>query len=644
MEKYQIFVSSVSYELKETRSRVISRLLKNMRYFPVAMEHFVSFDNTLEMLWDYLKQTDVVVLILKNSYGSPIGKTGEGKLAEMIGDHPEIGDSLKMMCDGLKVTPDQLTFTQIEYVFSRALKLPLLSFVYRENPDDTVDGSKLQNFVGPGSSHCAAGWTEDEELAELIVNSLDAQIMNLSPVSGWVRKSESLLYTRTAKAGICDLSLDGKGFVSVLKSRMREFKEISMFFTTGRGIIVTNQDVFADFIAGGGSIRLICGLPCSDFLNEVAGVERVKYGKRDDIHDEFEEVLRTMVHIYSRALYLHGERKLSGPMGHLYIGGSNTLFRASVLCAKTFDEAYWGWLTVTLPPEKSADMISLQLEKTPDTINDGPDNLLKSVRDHIECVWNMAADNKLTAEITDRTDLVEILKNFTVVKEAALSNREYWEEKHQKALTRSKQNARVKKVLIEIAAQHPLKDGEFPDTEFAARLDRGIEIYEKRKKAGFEVEIYVPGSVHLDPDGIPDLCSLSEAGLNYLKEKGIPEDILHGDDLVLRYASLRELPGCYNTGDECDLASRYFLEPQNKFGTLISVCSPNQVMRKTLFYLDHEILPQVVSVPVDRMFHNFIHEIYDSVPNILMDDHDYQGKDSKEGIRTRKERMEGFEG
>ncbi|MBQ9769687.1 MAG: hypothetical protein IJW27_05730 [Clostridia bacterium] len=136
---------------------------------------------------------------------------------------------------------------------------------------------------------------------------------------------------------------------------------------------------------------------------------------------------------------------------------------------------------------------------------------------------------------------------------------------------------RNKNILIEVAAQHPLKDGLYPDEEFTARLDRAIELY---------------------------------------KEK---------------------------TADECFIASKIFFTEEESFGQLYSVCSPNQLMRKNLFYMEFGIIPMIITVPTANMFHNFLKELLGNVPYIISEDHNYQGETSKEAIRTRRERLPDYE-
>ncbi len=226
--------------------------------------------------------------------------------------------------------------------------------------------------------------------------------------------------------------------------------------------------------------------------------------------------------------------------------------------------------------------------------------------------------------------------------EAAAVDEKYWKEKEQAAILNMRRRKRNKNILIEVAAQHPLKDGLTPDTEFAARLDRAAELYHSKTAEGYGVKIYVPGSLHLDLDGVPDEVSLSEAGCAYLAEKGIPGDRLFGNEQNDRFDGERCHKGVYNTADECFVASKIFFSEEEAFGQLYCICSPNQLMRVNLFYIEFGIIPSVITVPTSNMFHNFLNELFESVPYILEKDRDYQSETSEEAIRTRKERLPGY--
>ncbi|MDD5110702.1 MAG: hypothetical protein PHI63_05855 [Patescibacteria group bacterium] len=210
--------------------------------------------------------------------------------------------------------------------------------------------------------------------------------------------------------------------------------------------------------------------------------------------------------------------------------------------------------------------------------------------------------------------------------------RSAWEKKYASAeafmRTRSDRSA----VLIEVAAQHPLLDGTRPGEEFAARLREAARLYERTEREGRTAVFYVPGSRHRH-QGVADKISLSQAGVTFLQQLGIPPHALHGDDLNERYKSKA---GVYNSADECFVAAAYFKD--GDFGQLWSVVSPVQLMRKALHYLWFGIVPQMFSVPVVDAFHNYLREAYDAIPYVRDTDPDSQRETSAWAKRSRLER------
>lgn len=182
-----------------------------------------------------------------------------------------------------------------------------------------------------------------------------------------------------------------------------------------------------------------------------------------------------------------------------------------------------------------------------------------------------------------------------------------WKEKEIEAKfkTQGRKNL-YKKILIEVAAQHPLKEGKFPGEEYAKRLDIACELIDEG------TYIYLPGSLHI-PDEIP----LSEAGKEYLLQKGIPEDkIITTNDEV------------YNSTDECKVASRILIE--NEFAELICICSPAQLMRKALSYISFEVYPSFRVASYDELFHSYVEEATRNIPILL---------NGGEGLEREKKRL-----
>jgi hypothetical protein len=201
-------------------------------------------------------------------------------------------------------------------------------------------------------------------------------------------------------------------------------------------------------------------------------------------------------------------------------------------------------------------------------------------------------------------------------------HRQDWEEKEKAAKRLMSSRGKYNKLLIEVATDHPLKEKEYPSDEFTARLNLGLELYQKEKAKGIKVTVFVPGSLHLD-NGKKDLVSLSEAGVKYLQGKGIKEDDLHGEDLIKRYLGDK---GCYNTADECFISSSYFKD--NDFGHFYSICSPAQSLRKGLNYIWFGVIPQIFTVATSKLHHSYVVEAYENVPYTRDVDPSGQEKDS----------------
>ena len=106
--------------------------------------------------------------------------------------------------------------------------------------------------------------------------------------------------------------------------------------------------------------------------------------------------------------------------------------------------------------------------------------------------------------------------------------------------------------------------------------------------------------------------SLSEAGRNYLISKGIPQENIFADDA--NYEIMGE-KGVYNSADECYVSCKLF--EKYHFKELHLVCSPNQMMRKMLCYIDFGYFPNIHTASYEKMYHNPINEIFECIPKVL---------------------------
>ena len=175
----------------------------------------------------------------------------------------------------------------------------------------------------------------------------------------------------------------------------------------------------------------------------------------------------------------------------------------------------------------------------------------------------------------------------------------------------AKNNNKHKTLLIEVAAQHPLKNGEFPNEEFKSRLDSCIRYYKDEYNNFEKIYIYIPGSRHTF-NGVDDKISLSDAGKNYLISKSIPADCIFGEDANNKY---KYNEGVYNSIDECYVSSKIYED--NNFSDIACFCSPAQLHRKALAYIKFGIIPNMYSVPEDLMFHDYVDEVFKYIPALI---------------------------
>ena len=437
-------------------------------------------------------------------------------------------------------------------------------------------------------------------------------------------------------------SLDHKALYNQFVTEHPE--EIYLAGTTHAGM-TRFKETFAEAVANGTDLYWLIGDRDSEFCQDVAAIEAPptecggderQWKQRTEEEDrriagEFDTVKNTLKQIRRNA-NRKAAKKGTTP-GRIMFGCTFTLIRQTV--TMTIDESrnhIWAWFSVTMPPKRAMDgTLGIEVSSFADDGDDEKRSLAETLKEHVREIRELARMRGALIEVDDHTELpVRFIMRSPSLEDA----RNLWEERYQEA-ERQMNQQRVRyteKILIEIAAQHPLKDGRFPDTAFAERLETGIELYERLTNQGKAVHIYVPGSIH-----IPDTVSLSSAGIRYLKESGRvdPAHILD-EDVNQKY---KGEDGVYNSADECYVASEIYRD--GKYTDVYCICSANQMLRKKLFYYWFYVIPHMIAVP-DDSFHSDIYEIFESIPDVLLNDHDWQDSNSRQFIRTRKERKPGY--
>lgn len=401
--------------------------------------------------------------------------------------------------------------------------------------------------------------------------------------------------------------------IADLVARIKDCKELFIVATTGANLInALSSEFLPSALAGGMKLTVLIPNRWSAYISDVAEIESPDTAEEHKARfvREFDSVVYNLKYCLDQAKAISTDS-----YGEIRLGCAGTSIRQTVLLA-VWEDRFWGWLSMTIPPKRTVDGTpSLEFSGSAEKASFG-----KLIYDHVQAIRDLAVRKNAFIDLSQNADFHE----FYLENEGA---EKYWKALYETA----KQNSFMREgetELIEVAAQHPLRPDGRPGKEFARRLDCGIELYRQLQKEGRDVKFYIPGSVHCQ-----DPCSLSESGRAYLASKGIPEDIILGEEENLRYKG--DL-GVYNTADECFVASRIFLE--GDYRRLHCICSPNQILRKKLFYIAFGVIPFYYTVNTESMAHDDIYELFHSLPNIIMKDQTWQGSDSDEGNRTRKER------
>lgn len=162
--RYQVFVSSTFFDLKEERAAVVAALLQ-LDAFPAGMELFPAADDDA---WTLIKRvidsSDYYLLVIGGRYGSTDPET-------------------------------ELSYTEMEYDYAVANGKPVMAFLH-ENPDAIEMGKseksdearkKLDGFRrNVESKKHVKFWHSPDDLAGKVALSF-ANFRNTYPAVGWVR-------------------------------------------------------------------------------------------------------------------------------------------------------------------------------------------------------------------------------------------------------------------------------------------------------------------------------------------------------------------------------------------------------------------------------------------------------------------------
>ena len=460
-------------------------------------------------------------------------------------------------------------------------------------------------------------WVSESALTrtEQMLQKLSAQTVSTRPYIGMSSNSYANILEYCQKYGIKQIK-DTTLPSATIKEKISHAKEVILLSTTGASLIKSLcADALPAALSRGCKVSVLIPNQHSDFCKDVAQIERPD-ATEENAARLAQEYAAVMVYLKD-AIAAAGENN-----GSVTCYCSHNLLRQTILLALGEDNTVWSWVSLTMPPKRTID-------GTPSFEVEGklePGHMAHILWQHCQSIMTVSRQRGTFFDMESGAK-----GPFYLEKDHA---KEYWYAKYNAAAANmERRKDQYDCALIEVAAQHPLKRRKLPGEEFKNRLDTAIQIHKKLGQQGIDSYFYVPGSRHRF-NGVDDLVSLSAAGKEYLLSKGIDEDLILGEEMNEKY---KGADGVYNSADECCVASKIFAE--GEFDRLICICSPNQILRKTLFYIEFGVLPQCYGVPAEHLYHNPLDEIFNSLQTVIYKDHSWQDPRSDSFRFSRRSRM-----
>lgn len=355
-KRYQVFISSTREDLKEERRTVADTLLRS-RFIPIGMEQFTAAsDDAWSLIRRYLDECDYYVVIIAKTYGS--------------------------------TRADGISYTEAEYDYAVHSGIPVLAFVYvedesssaRMDESDPVKAARLAAFRQKiDQVRVRDTWRDQYELAYKVSSALDNLVRD-HPAIGWIRGDvvpDAILDIVQSVAepcrrlGVSAVSEDGVAGES-LKRSLAGARSIRIFSSSAFRLLDTYRGQMTEALSRGCSVQLLVPKPGGQFLADLEEFEAVHIDRGLSLETELEVVKTRLLEALSQAV-----STTSSNVGQVAIGYFTTHLRSTlVLC----DDS-WGWLTITLPPFRATETMSLELRQT------SYSPLLKTCIAHFERSW-----------------------------------------------------------------------------------------------------------------------------------------------------------------------------------------------------------------------------------------------------------------
>jgi hypothetical protein len=367
MEKrYQVFISSTKRDLEEVRRKIALALLDD-KFIPVGMEQWGATPiDSWSLIKKYIDQCDYYVLVIAGMYGTIFEEKG-------------------------------LSYTECEYDYAVENNVPVLAFLHKDI--SFLHGSELESsdlkreMLEKFRKKVADRWSIDyweskEELPRLIGSRLNKGL-EFWDRPGWV-PGNSISPTFQAEIdailkpckvqGIARVVPDGKADSATMSRNLEASKEIRIMVTSGTRFLDGYRRAISKAIAGGANVRVLLPQPESEFVKDVGESEREGVGgehRRQEIAQEIREAEDRFSEYMAEARI--SQTPSRPDLGSIMVGYYTTHLRSTlILCDNS-----WGWLTITLPPLRASETLSLELCRT------GGDCLINDCLRHFDRAWKI---------------------------------------------------------------------------------------------------------------------------------------------------------------------------------------------------------------------------------------------------------------
>lgn len=347
-KRYQVFISSTRHDLELERRTVADALLRS-RYIPIGMEQFTAAsDDAWTLIRTYLDECDYYVLIVAQTYGS--------------------------------TRPDGTSYTEAEYDYAVSCEKPILAFLYDIDSDsastevrarteiekDPIKADRLLDFRKKIEQiRVRDTWSDKYELAFKVQSALDNLVRD-HPAIGWIRGDaipDNILKIIQSVAEPCDrlgitrVSEDGVAG-EALKYNLATANSIRILSSSAFRVTDTYRGSLTEALSNGCSVRVLIPKPGSQFLTDLDEFEAVHVSRGLSLETELEIIKTRLVEALSTAAT--NTRRTKSSVGSVEIGYFTTHLRSTMILCDTS----WGWLTITLPPFRATETMSMELSQT----------------------------------------------------------------------------------------------------------------------------------------------------------------------------------------------------------------------------------------------------------------------------------------